>query len=226
MGCGGIKVMEGKDMNVIEEKEENKMKKENNINEVVTNIINDKKVHINKNVLINNDSKLIKENLPIVDNNKSDIINRIFNMHLELRKMHGCSKDLIHDKDLDDLAQKRAEKLLSSKSEIFSEDLYNKEVLGENILISDKILEPEEICNKWYNEGLDYNYEKNKFQKGTGHFTQLIWKNTKKIGFGLGIKDDQSKMVVVAYYYPAGNIFGEFTKNVEKNKKDININNE
>ena len=228
MGCGGIKVMEGKDMNVIEEKE-NKMKKEININEEVTNINYDKKVYIKnslKNGYINNDSKLIKENLPIVDNNKNDIINRIFNMHLELRKMHGCSKDLIHDKDLDDLAQKRAEKLLSSKSEIFSEDLYNKEVLGENILISDKILEPEEICNKWYNEGQDYNYEKNKFQKGTGHFTQLVWKNTKKVGFGVGIKDDKSKMVVVAYYYPAGNIFGEFTKNVEKNKKDININNE
>jgi len=218
MGCGGIKVMEDKEINSIEK----------NINEKENSDINNDMTDIkinNKGVDINNSSKCYtkpKENK--IDNNENDIINKMFNKHSELRKMHGCSKDFELDNSLSSLAKKRAEKLISSKNEIFSEDLYNKEVLGENILISDKILKSEEICDKWYNEGQNYNYEKNKFQKGTGHFTQIVWKNTEKVGFG--IKNDKSKMVVVAYYYPAGNIFGEFTKNVENNKKENNINNE
>ena len=77
------------------------------------------------------------------------------------------------------------------------------------------------ICDEWYKESENYNYKLNKFQKGTGHFTQMIWKDTKEVGFGLKKKDNIN--YVVAYYYPSGNIFNEFISNVnfpkDKGKK-------
>ena len=140
--------------------------------------------------------------------------------HNELRKRHEC-KELKLNKDLNLKAQKFADNLATSSNPIFINDLYKGEVLGTNILIYDAMLEPENICDEWYKESDNYNYKLNKFQKGTGHFTQMIWKDTKMVGFGMRKKDNTN--YVVAYYYPAGNIFNEFISNVnfpkEKGKK-------
>lgn len=77
------------------------------------------------------------------------------------------------------------------------------------------------ICDEWYKESENYNYKLNKFQKGTGHFTQIIWKDTKMVGFGFRKKEHTN--YVVAYYYPAWNIFKEFKSKVnflkERGKK-------
>lgn len=39
-----------------------------------------------------------------------------------------------------------------------------------------------EAIEAWYSEIKDYNYEENKFKPGTGHFTQVVWKNTTHFG--------------------------------------------
>jgi hypothetical protein len=48
----------------------------------------------------------------------------------------------------------------------------------------------------------------------TGHFTQVVWKGTNKLGFGVGFTDDSQTVVVVANYGPAGNMEGDFEQNV------------
>ena len=237
MGCGGVRIIENESL---KEKERN-IKKRNSISDENTNIIigennktseNNKKfdIKLNKenlykvnNIINNKVNDQVNNKLDNKANNKdNDNINRMFKKHLELREMHGCSDDLkLDDELLNKMAHNRAIKLLYDPNNIFSGDLYKDEILGENIFISDKILDPEEICNEWYKEGENYDYENNRFQKGKGHFTQLIWKNTKKVGFGfgIGIQNNKKKMVVVAYYYPSGNIFGEFKNNVKKKIK-------
>ena len=141
----------------------------------------------------------------------------MLNSHSYFRKRHGVPVLKLNE-ELNKMAQAFA-KSLSSSGQSFSKDIYNEEPLGINVLISDKDLKPEKICNEWYNESKKYDYTNYyKFQKGTGHFTQMIWKNTEEIGIGFEKNDD--KMYVVAYYYPAGNIFNEFESNVfGENKK-------
>ena len=73
----------------------------------------------------------------------------------------------------------------------------------------------------WWSEKKDYDFDKPGFAANTGHFTQIVWKSTKKIGCGFGKKG--SKMYVVCQYYPAGNMLGSFPGNVLRdapNSKD------
>jgi len=48
----------------------------------------------------------------------------------------------------------------------------------------------------------------------TGHFTQLVWKDTQKVGAGLAYNGDRTKAYVVAQYAPPGNYEGEYEENV------------
>lgn len=53
---------------------------------------------------------------------------------------------------------------------------------------------------------------------GTGHFTQVVWKNSKEIGVGKAFSRD-NRVYVVALYYPAGNYVGR--ENYEKNVQPL-----
>ena len=69
------------------------------------------------------------------------------------------------------------------------------------------------VIDNWYNESKNHDYKKD-FQKGTEHFTQMIWKDTKELGIGITSKGN--KCFVVANYYPPGNFLGQYDKNVLK----------
>lgn len=53
----------------------------------------------------------------------------------------------------------------------------------------------------------------NQFDLISGHFTQVVWKGTKEVGFGHA-KSNSGSVFVVANYFPAGNMQGEFRRNV------------
>lgn len=46
----------------------------------------------------------------------------------------------------------------------------------------------------------------------SGHFTQVIWKESKQLGVAFAKMG--GKVVVVANYYPPGNMIGSFDENV------------
>ncbi|KAI5618360.1 Golgi-associated plant pathogenesis-related protein 1 [Silurus asotus] len=72
----------------------------------------------------------------------------------------------------------------------------------------------EEPVTDWYNEIKDYDFSKPGNQRGTGHFTQVVWKATTEIGVGLAT--DGHTSFVVGQYKPAGNIInpGYYEENV------------
>lgn len=62
-------------------------------------------------------------------------------------------------------------------------------------------------------------YVRNIFISLTGHFTQIVWKNTSEMGIAMAKRD--GTCVVVACYHPRGNIVGQFTENVLKPIKHV-----
>ena len=84
--------------------------------------------------------------------------------------------------------------------------------------------------NAWYDEIKDYNWKIPGFSVKTGHFTQVVWKNSLEIGIGVGLGENNS-VVVCANYFPAGNMMGAFEENVLKkssnpiSKENTNSNN-
>ena len=64
----------------------------------------------------------------------------------------------------------------------------------------------------WYEEIKDYKYSKIKrFRIGPkiGHYTQMVWKDTKEVGIASEISKN-GKVYVVSRYYPTGNYLGEY----------------
>jgi len=47
-----------------------------------------------------------------------------------------------------------------------------------------------------------------------GHFTQVVWEESKEIGVGVAA-DGKGTIFAVANYFPAGNYRGQFPKNVK-----------
>ena len=79
-------------------------------------------------------------------------------------------------------------------------------------LFFDLFLKGSHVSDEWYKEESNYNYD-GQFSPNTGHFTQMIWRETKRVGFGFAITDT-GKFYVVANYYPAGNYKNHFLRNV------------
>lgn len=74
----------------------------------------------------------------------------------------------------------------------------------------------------WYDEVAKYNYANPGFATSTGHFTQVVWKNSTQLGCGAAegtktLNGTQYKaFYVVCHYAPAGNVLGQFPANVLK----------
>lgn len=72
------------------------------------------------------------------------------------------------------------------------------------------------VIDGWYGEVDQYNYNNPGFSMSTGHFTQIVWKSTTKIG--CGVKTCNGRKIYTCSYAPFGNIGGNgnqyFTENV------------
>jgi glioma pathogenesis-related protein 2 len=78
------------------------------------------------------------------------------------------------------------------------------------------------VVKSWYDEVSLYNYETPNFSSQTGHFTQVVWKDSTNVGCGISrgvsnIKGTQyNSFYVVCHYNPAGNVLKNFIANVPK----------
>ncbi|XP_020278788.1 protein PRY1-like isoform X1 [Pseudomyrmex gracilis] len=71
----------------------------------------------------------------------------------------------------------------------------------------------EEPVNEWYAEEAQHQYGKEPTTLKTGHFTQVIWRDSTELGVGMA-RNRNGEVYVVCNYNPAGNFLGSFTENV------------
>ncbi|XP_065357748.1 Golgi-associated plant pathogenesis-related protein 1 isoform X2 [Calliphora vicina] len=104
----------------------------------------------------------------------------MLNCHNNFRAKHGCPL-LKLSKELMDYCVKYANHLIDNKS---STDIPKYAV---SIINFPGVIPPAiEIVSNWYNEIEKYNFQKSQFNRDSRHFTQIIWKNTKFMGVGVG----------------------------------------
>lgn len=70
---------------------------------------------------------------------------------------------------------------------------------------------PKQVVDSWGSEKADYNYAKNSCAAGKmcGHYTQVIWRTTQKVGCAVAVCEDSQQQVWVCQYQPAGNWVGQ-----------------
>lgn len=141
---------------------------------------------------------------------------RILKFHNEYRKKHHAP-ELKLTKELMNDAQVWAEKL--AEDDKFSYRPNSQ--YGENLYClwssdRDAWPNPRDVCKSWYDEVKQFfwNVEPRGAFKA-GQFSQMVWKNSKELGVGLG-RTKNGKVVVVATYYPRGNVIGQFIQNVKR----------
>ena len=133
--------------------------------------------------------------------------------HNTLRQEHD-SAALTLDGDLNDLAQDWAQQLaVAGKMRHRPNNKY-----GENIYYSWSSRPNHDVngmtpVQSWYDEVKKYNFNEPGFSMQTGHFTQVVWINSRKIGCGKA-KSQDGKVFVVCNYDPPGNFRGQFPQNV------------
>lgn len=83
---------------------------------------------------------------------------------------------------------------------------------GENLYWYSSTTEypAESASQSWLSEINDYRHVKNWHSNfwDVGHYTQMVWHGTSKLGMGVAVSE-KGETYVVARYYPPGNYFNE-----------------
>ncbi|XP_070539194.1 Golgi-associated plant pathogenesis-related protein 1-like [Ptychodera flava] len=159
--------------------------------------------------------KDVKPDSTFLKNLRQDMLKH----HNKLRSKHG-SPALKLDNSLNKVAQDWAEQM--AKSDRFGHRPNNQN--GENIYYAMNsrglgTVTGEGVVQSWYDEVKKYNFSRGGFSSGTGHFTQVVWKNSKTLGVGFApSKNKANTWYVVGNYSPAGNVQGQYEQNVKPAK--------
>ncbi|CAF1443647.1 unnamed protein product [Rotaria sordida] len=139
--------------------------------------------------------------------------NEMLAAHNSYRARH-CAQPLQLDDILSRSAQDYAQKLASANQ--FSHS--GTPGVGENLYMAwssaTSKINGATAVTSWYNEIKDYNFNNGGFSMKTGHFTQVVWRSTKKLGVGVAYGDGGRSIYVVAQYSPPGNYQGQYQANV------------
>jgi pathogenesis-related protein 1 len=139
---------------------------------------------------------------------------KVLDHHNKVRKEVG-SPELTWSKELSAYAQEWADHLANEngcRMEHHKKPELKGKPVGENLFwgSSADVYHPIDASVSWYGEKKLYRY--GKFGVGNwhaiGHYTQMVWKNTKEVGVGIAVCKN-GELMVVANYAPAGNYVGQ-----------------
>jgi pathogenesis-related protein 1 len=141
--------------------------------------------------------------------------------HNKLRAEVGVTKKLTYSKALAASAQAWANNLKrtnhcqmrhSEPDGKYGENLF----WGSAVDWTDGRKELQKVSSKrvvedWGSEKADYDYNSNQCAAGAmcGHYTQIVWRTTTKVGCGVAVCEDTKEQVWACQYQPAGNWVGK-----------------
>lgn len=125
------------------------------------------------------------------------------------RNYHQAT-DVVWDDNVASNAQEWANYLANNNKFTHSNSQF-----GENLFAMSSTSLPKEqtsvidrAIDSWYSEEENYDYSHPGFDSTTGHFTQLVWLSTRKIGTGFAISNNgaMKRAIVVMQFDPPGNM--------------------
>ena len=133
---------------------------------------------------------------------KSGFAHDIVSAHNEIRAQAGVPP-LVWSDRLEAVAQDWANTLLSRRE--FSHRPNGK--LGENLFaITGARSSTTEVIRAWADESRNYDYRSNRCRDVCGHYTQIVWRDTRQVG--CAIARDNRREIWVCNYDPPGNWVG------------------
>jgi len=156
-----------------------------------------------------------------VGNADSDIAAACLAAHNKYRRLHADTPDLVWDEQLaaDALAWSKHQ---AKESNMYHQPWAKRNGQGENLYGRSTIpVDCETAVKSWYDEIKDWNFAKSASNGGvTGHFTQVVWKGSTKVGVGFAVGKytmsgrEWPWVFVTARYLPTGNMQGQYAENV------------
>lgn len=133
----------------------------------------------------------------------------LLDSHNRVRAQH-CAQPLQWSTRLAASAQAWADRL-RAKGCAFE---HSQTKYGENLAAgSQGALDAEGVTAMWYDEIGKYNFKRPGFSMETGHFTQVVWRQTTQLGCGQSTCDNGME-IWVCQYDPPGNVHSQFPANV------------
>ena len=131
--------------------------------------------------------------------------NEITERHNYYRKKHNVG-ELERDSKLEKIAQEVVENMANIDSIYYTSEKYNEETIGQSFYYNTKFSNGKEVADEWYSQKKNYDFE-NPTKKNLvliKGFTNLVWKDTKKIGCSYTCKDKDKQCYYCCAYYPGG----------------------
>lgn len=128
----------------------------------------------------------------------------------KFRIMH-CVPQLTYNKEIERIANEHAKYIIESGKFEHSINSY-----GENIAYAYVSGDDNRAfiytTDLMYAEKQYYDYNNPEFSYTTGHFTQMVWKNSKHVG--IGYYKNETVIAFVVNFHPPGNYYNDFIDNV------------
>ena len=154
--------------------------------------------------------------LQLSDINLEAIRKDILKNHNYHRKRHQV-QNLARNSEIEKIAQEYSKEQAKNDQMEHSSNTYKNKPLGENLYScwssSSASVNGTRASESWYSEVKSYDFNNPGYKKGIGHFTQLVWKDSKEIGCGAACSSTNN-CYVTCNYYPAGNYLDSFPDNV------------
>ena len=155
--------------------------------------------------------------LTVVNAGETDVMHGMTAVHNQIRSRLGIAP-LRWSDTLAEYAQNRANRLARNNCRLYhgpageyGENLYwASSVQWSNGKKEVQTISARHVAESWEQEAADYDHQAKRCRKSAvcGHYTQMIWRNSKEIGCGMAVCDDKGQ-IWVCNYYPPGNFIGQ-----------------